>query len=407
MPFVHRSPRRVRDCLALLSHLTAIGLLSFLSARLASNLRFLRSVRYVAGPPIREWPRVSVLVPARNEVKTISQCVTSLLHQHYPDMELLVLDDGSSDGTGQVLDALTHEYPRLTVIHADGALPAGWNGKSYACHRLAALATGDWLLFTDADTIHSPESLRRGVAQAISLDVALLSAFPYQRTLTWSERIIVSFIMDFLPLITLDLRAVWRGSSRRILANGQYLLVHARSYRAAGGHGAIASALIDDFALARRFRAAGYRIALVDGTSLLECRMYRAFREVWEGYSKNLLGALSLSGTRTSRAASPLRGRLAMLTGASLFAWCYASLFVVPFYALLCDRLKRLKLLAGIEIGWMLLMRALVGWRIRRSPAEMLTTPLAAWGVMALSMGALYRRWRKRPVVWKGRIYAR
>jgi chlorobactene glucosyltransferase len=382
---------QVRDDLQRLSHLMAFVLLTLLGARLWSNLRFLRWVRDQAAEPSVRLPRVSVLIPARNEAATISSCVTSLLQQRYPDLEVMVLDDGSTDGTRRQLEALKVQYPQLTVIHATGDPPPGWNGKSFACLRLAERATGDWLLFTDADTIHEPHSVAQGITQAVALDAALLSACPYQRTNTWSERLIVSFILDFMPLVALNFKAMWHGNGRQVVANGQYLLVHAASYRALGGHASIQSALIDDFALAQRFRTAGYTIALVDGTAMLSCRMYHTFREVWDGFSKNLLLALTSSS----------RGKYA-LWRAPLFAWCYACVFVLPFFNLVFSERKAL---ARVEICGLFLVRGLAVRHLRRPLDEVLTTPLAAWGVMALGMGTLYRRWRKRPIAWKGRRY--
>lgn len=378
-------------CRALAPHITALLLLSFLTARLWSNLRFLRWVRRKATTSVAQKLPVSVLVPARNEAATISSCVTSLLRQDYHHSEIIVLNDGSTDDTAEQLAALSALYPQLKVVHSTEDPPLGWNGKSYACHRLASLAAGEWLLFTDADTIHTPESVRQGITQAMSLDVALLSAMPRQRTETWSERILVSFIIDFLPLIGLDLRAVWRDSSNRVAANGQYLLVHAASYREVGGHAAIGSELIDDFALANRFRSFGHRIALVDGTRMLSCRMYHTFGEVWDGFSKNLV--LALESSRASRRS---------VWWALIFAWCYACLFVIPFFNAVFSKDKWL---ASIEICWLGLMRSMSCWYLKRSPTEVFTTPLAAWSVMAIGLGMLYRRWRKQKFTWKGRIY--
>jgi chlorobactene glucosyltransferase len=216
--------------LAITSHITTCVLLSLLSYRLWSNLRFLRWVRRQAASPPTAPPRISVLVPARNEAASITPCIRSLLCQDYPDFEVIVLNDASTDSTGQQLDELAADHTRLQVVHAADELPAGWNGKSYACHRLADQATGEWLLFTDADTEHTPQSLTLGIAQAVALKVDLLSVFPAQRTQTWSERLLVSFIVDFLPLIGFDLRAVWRGDNQRIVTNGQYLLARAVSY---------------------------------------------------------------------------------------------------------------------------------------------------------------------------------
>ena len=380
------------EWLWLLPHLTALVTLALLSLRLLSNLQFLRMARTQASQPATRMPRVSVLVPARDEAASIAACVTSLLDQRYVDLELVVLDDGSTDGTGDILDTLAMRDSRLTVSHTSEELPPGWNGKSYACHRLSQLATGEWLLFTDADTIHAPESIMWGVRQALALDVALLSAFPRQRTQTWSERILVSFIIDFIPLLTINFTALWRGRRTRIAANGQYLLAHAATYRSFGGHAQIHHALVDDFALANQFSAHGHGIALVDGGAMLTCRMYHNVHEVWNGFSKNLLGALS---------ASPFDWKTLWI--APLFAWIYACLFVLPFVHLAASDQRTL---AAVEICWLLLLRGLVVWRLRRPADELLTTPLAAWSVMALGIAAVYRRARNERIEWKGRDYA-
>ena len=402
------------------SHLLAFMLLARMTLRLTANLRFLQSARRLASLPAARLPRVSVLIPARDEVDAITACVTSLLAQQYPNLEILVLDDGSTDGTGQLLDTLAdqrqrpyHPQPSLTVIHSPGDPPPGWNGKSYACHRLAQRATGEWLLFTDADTLHSPTSVVRGVTQALALHTDLLSAFPYQGVETWSERLLVSFILDFLPLTSVNLAAMWRHHSGRPLANGQYLLARAESYHALGGHAAIAHALVDDFALARQFHSSGFTVALVDGSTMLQCRMYHSFREVWNGFSKNLLIALApaTDSPADSLTAPKVRGTLANLLRASLrallFAWGYACVFVLPFVRLLRPGQRPIaRSLAALEVCWLLSLRSLVAYRLKRPTDEIVTTPLAAWGVMAISLAALVRRWRKRPIVWKQRRYA-
>jgi chlorobactene glucosyltransferase len=384
--------RLVSTCLQWMAHLTSLALLTVLTGRLIANIHFLRSARQRAmAQQLLPDPRVSVLVPARDEAATITACIQSLLAQEDPDMEVLVLDDGSTDGTSEQLDALRELIPQLLVIHSRENPPSGWNGKSYACWRLANRARGDWLLFTDADTVHSVTSIRQGLAYALAHSAVLVSVLPRQDTVTWSERLIVPFILDFLPLIGLDLRAVWRGTSRRAAANGQYLLVHAASYQAVGGHASIRGALVDDFALAERFRSHGYTILLVDGADMLSCRMYTSFREVWNGFSKNLVGVL----------VSP-REQTHTMWQAPLFAWGYASLFVIPFWRLVRgpDRW-----LAACEVAWLSVVRGIATHHVRRSLGEVITTPLAAWSVMAIGLGALYRHLIRREISWKGRLY--
>jgi chlorobactene glucosyltransferase len=383
--------KRVDRILKVAAHLTSLALLTILTRRLYLNLRFLQWSRAQGSRSLVDFPRVSVLVPARNEAENIHRCITSLVRQDYPNVEIIVLNDGSTDATGERLKALTERYPQLTVIEGHEDLPEGWNGKCYACSRLANQANGEWLLFTDADTAHMPDSIRQGVAQALALDAAFLSVFPHQDTQSWSERLMVSFIMDFLPVLGLNLEGMWRGDSDTA-ANGQFMLTRATTYRALGGHAAVPGALVDDFALAKRFREYGHTTAFVDGTTMLECRMYRSASEVWNGFTRTLLLGL----TTASREHRPVWWPLA-------FAWGYACLFVLPFFSLATEQKKRLAL---AEIGWLGLLRALANWHFKRTPVEIVTTPLAALGVMAVGLGAITQRLRSQEVAWKGRTYS-
>ena len=378
------------DVFALAAHLTALILLALLTFRLWRNLRFLRGVQNL-NSPLRDFPLVSILVPARNEARAIAACIESLAGQNYRNFEIIALNDQSSDETGLLLDKLVAKVPNLTVLHGSEAPPTGWNGKSYACQRLAEAATGDWLLFTDADTVHAPNSIGQGISQMRALNVSLLSAMPKQVTKRWSEQVLVSFILDFLPLLALDLPGLPLDVSSSVAANGQYLLVHAASYRALGGHEAIFDALVDDFALARLFRENRHPIALVSGVHMLACRMYHTAGEVWQGFSKNILLGLEASSAKKHLAGWALA-----------FTWGYACLFVLPFYHVL---LPDQRLWALLEIGWLALLRGMINRQLERPLSEILTTPLAAWSVMALGLNALRRRMRRGQVRWKGREY--
>jgi chlorobactene glucosyltransferase len=365
----------------------AFGTLAVFSWRMWRNLSFLDwAGRHQPLPAV--LPRVSVLLPARNESANITPCVESLIHQDYSNLEVIVLDDHSSDDTGLKLDHLLQKYPQLRVIHGQEKPPEGWNGKSYACHRLASAATGEWLLFTDADTVHTPGSVRLGLGCAISLNVDMLSAFPRQRAESWGERLMVPFILGFLTMVGLDFRGIWRGQCGRTAANGQYLLVKATAYRQLGGHAAIYRELVDDIALAQAFRRANRRIALVDGTRMLSCRMYHSAREVWDGFSKNILLGLRTSGNMR-------------LWYAPLFAWGYASLFIMPVLLLFHDT----RLLAAVVVGWLWSLWAIIAARLYRPLWEVPFISLAAIGVIALSLNSMYLRLRNKGVVWKGRVY--
>jgi len=372
-----------------LAQIVGAAVLVAFSARLAANMRFLRRVQ--RAHPLPDTPLVSILVPARDERASIAACIVSLARQDYPRYEIIVLDDQSTDGTGPLLDRLAGRVERLRVIHGIDSPPPGWNGKSYACQRLAEQARGDWLLFTDADTQHTPHSLRLGMAQAAALSADLLTAFPYQETQTWAERVMVPFIMDFLPLVGLDFHAIWQGSAGMTAANGQYMLVRRESYDAVGGHAAIARERVDDFALARALYRRGYTVGLVSGATMLRCRMYHSAGEVWRGFSKNLMLGLDTS------AAGSVSG-----WQAPVFAFAYASVFVLPFVGLFRHGER---VVSAALLLWLTGLRAAASLFLRRSLLESLATLPAAWGVMALGLNALAGQRRGRAVVWKGRVY--
>jgi chlorobactene glucosyltransferase len=239
-------------------------------------------------------PRVSVLVPARNEALNIEACLTSLLKQDYANYEAIALDDDSSDNTGDILDRLAAGDSRLRVLHNRASLPAGVNGKSRACTLLAKEARGEWLLFVDADTLHQPNSIRAGVTRALGLNVALFSAIPRQITATWGERL---FIPAGFALIYngVSMWRMWRSMQLRAAnaaAIGQYLLVKRDAYEAAGGHAAIQNKILDDVFMGVNLKRNGYRIAISDGP-WVACRMYRGFNDMVQGFSKNAFAILN------------------------------------------------------------------------------------------------------------------
>lgn len=259
-----------------------------------SNLLTLR--RLSAYPNPRQFPRVSILVPARNERATIGKCVRSLLAQDYSDFEVLVLDDASTDGTSDVLATLAQANHRLRVLSGD-SLPNGWLGKQWACHQLAQAATGELLLFTDADTVHHPHALRAGVAALQAERADLLTAFLHQQTQTWGERLTIpTLFWCFFSFLPLALAYHIRIPSLS-LSNGQWMFFRRAAYQAIGGHTAVRSSPIDDIALGRRVRAHGLRWRVVEASEYVTCRMYTGFQSAIEGFSKNLFAVFEFRVT--------------------------------------------------------------------------------------------------------------
>lgn len=258
----------------------ALGLLTAIS-----NYFVVR--RFDQYPRASRWPRVSILVPARNEAHNIEACVTSLLEQDYPDFQVIVLDDHSTDGTREILGRLEREHPRLCML--DGApLPEGWLGKHWGCHQLANASDGELLLFTDADTRHARSVLRDSISALIAENADLVSAFPREEAPTWGERLIVpviSFgIFSFLPIA---LVRKWRWASLSV-SIGQFMLFRRAALDAIGGYAAVRDKIVDDVALGRRIIENGYQWRLLDGTRHVVCRMYRGFWDAVEGFTKNI-----------------------------------------------------------------------------------------------------------------------
>ena len=224
---------------------------------------------------------VSVIIPARNEEANLQRCLQSLAAQTAPPLELIVVDDHSTDRTRSIAQS----FPTVRVLEAD-PLPDGWSGKSNACWTGAKLAKGKWLLFTDADTRHAINSIEQGFREAESNHAALLSYSPKQEVLGFWERAL-------MPVIFAELAKTYRPkevsdpTSPAAAANGQYLLIRRDVYDAVGSHAAIAHAILEDVELAKLVKRAGYKLQF-RVSDAVSTRMYRTFGQMWEGWTKNL-----------------------------------------------------------------------------------------------------------------------
>lgn len=235
-------------------------------------------------PPVDE--RVSLLLPVRNEAHRVGPTLRSLLAQRgLPDHELIVLDDGSTDGTADLVASIGG--PRVRVLTGQ-SLPAGWLGKPWACEQLAEAATGSVLVFVDADVELAPHAVAATVALLRERAATLVSPYPRQRAHGVAERLVQPLLtwswLTFLPLRLAE------SSPRTSLAaaNGQLLCVDAAGYAAAGGHAAVADAVLEDVELLRAVKRSGRRGLIADGTGLAHCRMYAGARDLAAGYGKSL-----------------------------------------------------------------------------------------------------------------------
>jgi hypothetical protein len=326
--------------------------------------------------------RVSALVPARDEAATIEACVRALLRE--PVDEVVVYDDGSTDATPDILARLCQEDARLRVVRGV-PLPAGWVGKPHACQRLGEHATGDVLLFVDADVRLEPGALARIHDLLDGVDV--LTAVPRQRTGSFAEHLVLPLLhltyVSWLPLALIP-----RVQAPSVLAaNGQILAVRRSAWEAVGGFACARAEVVDDMAFCRAIKRAGRRVRFADGHALGTCRMYASAGEVWRGFSKNLYEGLG---------GSPF----ALIGVMALYLWA----FVLP-WALVPLGGSAVAAPAMLAVAANLAQRIWLALRHRQHPLSVALHPLAVCALLAIAGNSWV--WNARgAIAWRGRTYA-
>ncbi|HNW60183.1 MAG TPA: glycosyltransferase family 2 protein [bacterium] len=334
------------------------------------------------GPQPRRTPRVSLLVPARDEERTIARSLESLRGQEYPDLEIIVLDDHSRDRTAAMVRDQAALDPRIRLLQGE-ALPPGWTGKNWACHQLSRAASGEILLFTDADNFHAPFAVARSVGWIEKLDLDLFSAFPQQITMSWAEKLVVPifdlFVYSLLPL-WLTLYSHFPSLSA---ANGQWLAFTRRGYAQSGGHAAVRSHIVEDTALSRRAKQLGLRTLTASGRDAVFGRMYTSPAEVGLGFAKNAFGLMNFK-------AIPY----------FLFMGLLFFIFVLPYLLLLFPTLRMWALPA---VGVNILLRLLVAVRFGQPLVySVILHPLSILATILVGLASFYY-YLKGDISWKGR----
>ena len=252
-------------------------------------------------------PLVSVIIPARNERRNIERCVRSILASTYTRLEVIVVDDHSTDGTGELARAIAGNDSRLRVINAPD-LPSGWFGKQWACTTAAKAARGEILVFTDADTRHAPDLLPRVINAMHSRNADLLTLAGDQEMHTFWERVIQP---QMFALISIRYGGTEHVSHARkpadVIANGQFIAVRRSVYDAVGGHALVHDRVDDDLSMAQEFVRAGHRIVLLLAIGRFSTRMYTSLREIVGGWRKNIYagGRRTAVGGAVGRALYP------------------------------------------------------------------------------------------------------
>jgi chlorobactene glucosyltransferase len=239
-------------------------------------------------------PRLTIIVPARDEAANIGRCLRSLLAQDYPAhrLDVIVVDDHSADETATIVRAIAAGDPRVSLLSCP-PLPPRWTGKSHACWIGSRAATSEsaWLCFIDADVWGERALLTSAMNAALAQNLDLLSLAPRQVLQSFAERLVLPCGLILLSFIQ-DLRSVQAQSSSGVTATGQFMLMRRDAYEAAGGHAAVSSAICEDLEFARRLKQTGRSILLMGGDDVISTRMYTGWRTLWLGLVKNLVDTL-------------------------------------------------------------------------------------------------------------------
>ena len=349
--------------------------------------------------PGRDWnrrvlPPVSVLIPARNEENSIRDCLESVLASRGMELEVIVLDDGSTDRTWQIADQIAGRDTRVRV-EAASPLPQGWNGKQFACWSLASLASHDVFCFLDADVRLEKEALYKMVSELNHSEPgedekAMVSGFPRQETKTFLEILLLPLIhfvlLGFLPL----LGERWSRRSGFAAGCGQFLMVRRAAYIATGGHSAIRKTMHDGLLLPVLFRRYRFRTGIYDLSQDAVCRMYHNAGEVWRGLGKNATEGMA-SATR-----------LPIFTGL-LFIGQVLPIPVAIWASHLKDVLPMRMAFLALTLG--LVVRLVSAFRYRQNWLGALLHPVGVTILLVLQWNALARKIIGKPATWKERAY--
>jgi cellulose synthase/poly-beta-1,6-N-acetylglucosamine synthase-like glycosyltransferase len=316
-------------------------------------------------------PNLSVIIPARNETKVLPALLNSLKEQHYPSpLEVVVVDDNSQDDTAKIAQSLGAKVISLAE------LPPGWLGKPHACQRGAESASGDWLLFTDADTIHQPEAAISAVGHAIRNNLDGLSLFPGHNTSGWYDAVVLG--TAFTALF-----AGWGTMTN--MFNGQFILVKKSIYLSTGGFSSVRLAAVEDVAFGARLQQQGFKTEVMRGELIASVHMYRSLTQLWYGIAR--LG----SGTLTR---SPI---------STLFMVLFIAQLTLPLTYALSSSLGLTSWFLPL-LSWMIVAGMVVPWMRRiRSTGMAFLAPFGAVFIIIAAVWGVMQRATGWGITWKGR----
>jgi len=369
-------------------------------------------------PPPTNAPLISVCIPARNEERNIRACVEAVLAQEYPNFEVIVLDDRSTDATPEILRKLTLESdsllsrqtrehtptgtraPVLQIINGSD-LPKGWAGKPHALFQASAIARGEWLCFVDADTFLAPTTLSSCYVKALATQADMFTIMTFQILGSFWEKTVMPLVMTALS-VGFSPRKVNDPNTKDAIANGQFILIKRPVYDAIGGHESVKDNIVEDKAISEQVKWNGYRLIVADGMQVVRTRMYTSLPEMWEGWTKNIY--LGLRDQPSLMALGIFGAFLTLLVSIFLPTWPLLGAYW---------HWKGGGWMATVVISESLLLwayviyvRVIIARKMEISPWYAFTTPLGAGVFGAMMFTSAWKVISRKGVTWKGRVYA-
>ena len=345
-------------------------------------------------------PFISVCIPARNEERNIRTCVESMLAQDYPNLEIIVLDDRSSDSTPLILADIASRDSRLQPISGSD-LPKGWVGKPFALFQASALARGEWLCFMDADTFATRATLSSCYAKALETNADMFTIVTFQVLGSFWEKVVMPIVLTALS-VGFSPRKVNDPGRKDAVANGQFILIKRSIFEAIGGYESLKNQIVEDKAMAEKVKWNGYRLVVADGMKIMRTRMYTSLPEIWEGWTKNIY--LGLNEQASMLILGAFGGLLALTAAFFLPIWPLAGILWVLGGG---GWLAALVIFEAMML-WSILLheRAKIARKLEISPWYAFTLPLGAAVFAAMMLASAWKVISGRGVTWKGRVYS-
>ena len=361
-------------------------------------------------PPPADAPLISVCIPARNEETNIRRCVEAALRQDYPNLEVIVLDDRSTDFTSKILHDLTMESAsslsiakgRAHSLHivSGSDLPEGWAGKPHALYQAASVARGQWLCFVDADTFLAPNALSSVFAKAVETEADLFTVMTRQILGSFWERTVMPLVMTALT-VGFSPRKINDPKRRDAVANGQFIFIKRSIYDLIGGHERIKDQIVEDKALSENVKWNGHRLVVADGMQVVSTRMYTSLASMWEGWTKNIY--LGLRDHLSMLLLGAFGATLALIAALFLPVWPILGL---TWYANDGGWMALAVVAEALLVwGYLIYIRSVVAREMGISRWYAFTTPLGAAVFAAMMLTSAWKVISGQGVTWRGRKY--